>query len=87
MVPVGAKRQFKVLRERPGEDLWIVDGDLVRELVPFTLQVLDGVKRIAVPAGFCRVRVVIVIQDPPLEVDGIDNQGVAFPFPDRVTII
>src|SRR5881397_3504767 len=48
-VPVGTERQFKVLRERLGEDLRIVDGDLVQELVSFTLQVLDGVERIAVP--------------------------------------
>src|SRR5439155_18468883 len=34
LVPIGPERELEVLRERPREDLGIVDGDLVLQLVP-----------------------------------------------------
>src|SRR5688572_18733225 len=48
---------------------------------------LDGVESIAVPAAFRRIGVVIVIEDPALEVDRVDDQRVAFPLPDRITVV
>ena len=82
LIPVGAQRQLEILREGPGKDLWIVDRDLVLKLAAGALQAFDGVKRITMPAGLGRVGVVIVVQDPALEVDRINDQRVSLPLPD-----
>ena len=81
LIPVGAQRQLEILREGLRKDLWIVDRDLVLKLAAGALQAFDGVKRITMPAGLCRVGVVIVVQDPALEVDRIDDKRISLPLP------
>ena len=51
------------------------------------LDALDRVERVAVHPVFLRVGVVVVVERPPVEVDGVDDQRVAFPFADRIAVV
>ena len=78
-LPVGPERQLEILREGSREDLGVVDGDAVLQRVSVARQMFGGAKRIGVPAALGRIRVVVIVQDPRLEVDGLDDECVSVP--------
>src|SRR5690348_6940019 len=60
LVPIGPQRQLEVLRERPREDLGVVDSDLVLQLVARAPQSFDRMQRIGVPAALRGIGVVVI---------------------------
>src|SRR6187455_3142957 len=86
-LPVRAQGQLEVLRERPSENLGVIDRDLVAQRVAIARQAFDRVQLLAVPARLRRIGVVIVVENPALEVHGIDDERIALPFPHRVAVI
>src|SRR5262245_66041962 len=46
-LPVGAQRELEVLRERLRENLWVVDRDLIKQLIAGPRQAFDDVKLFA----------------------------------------
>src|SRR3954447_6084576 len=64
-VPLRLGDDLELLRPRRGEDLRIVDRQLVRQRVlTLPLEALDRVERVAVHPVFLRVRVVVVVERP-----------------------
>src|SRR5207253_8081187 len=87
LVPLRLRENLELLRPRRGEDLRIVDGDRVRErILALPAEPLDGMKRVAVSPEFLGVRVVVVVERPALEVRRVDDERVAVPLPDRITV-
>ena len=78
---------LEVLAPRGCENLRVIDRQLIghrRRVLP--ADVLDRVQRVAVHPVFLGIRVIVVVQTPALEIGGIDDQRVAFPVPDGVSI-